>query len=41
MMGDETGRTEHDVGEDLVVGHLDEADSDAQAENLLQLELDG
>ena len=33
-------RTQHDVGEDLVVGHLDVADGDAQAKNLLELELD-
>ena len=33
-------RTQHDVGEDLVVGHLDVADSDTQAKNLLELELD-
>ena len=36
----ERGRTQHDVGEDLVVGHLDVADGDAQAKNLLELELD-
>ena len=39
-MRDETGRTKHDVGEDLVIVHLDVADGDTQAENLLQLELD-
>lgn len=33
-------RTQHDVGEDLVVGHLDVADGDTQAKNLLELELD-
>lgn len=31
----------HDVGEELILGHLDVADSDTQAENLLKLELDG
>ena len=36
-----TRRTQHDVGEDLVVVHLDVADGDTQAEDLLQLELDG
>ena len=40
----ETGRgerrTQHDVGKDLVVGHLNVADGDTQAENLLELELD-
>ena len=34
------GRTQHDVGEDLVLGHLDVTDGDTQAENLLELELD-
>ena len=34
------GRTQHDVGEDLVLGHLDVADGNTQAENLLELELD-
>lgn len=33
-------RTQHDVGKDLVVGHLDVADGDTQAKNLLKLELD-
>lgn len=33
-------RTQHDVGENLVLGHLDVADSNTQAENLLELELD-
>lgn len=31
----------HDVGEELILGHLDVADSDTQAEDLLELELDG
>jgi hypothetical protein len=35
------GLTEHDIGEDLVIGHLNMANSDAQAEDLLELELDG
>jgi len=34
-------RTKHDISKDLLVGHLDMADSDTQTENLLQLELDG
>lgn len=34
-------RTHHDVGEYLVVGHLDVADSDAQTKPLSELELDG
>jgi hypothetical protein len=33
--------TEHDVGEHLVVCHLDVANGDTEAQNLLQLELDG
>jgi len=33
-------RTQHDVGKNLVLGHLDVADGDTQAENLLELELD-
>jgi hypothetical protein len=33
--------TEHDVSKDLVVVHLDVADSNTQAQNLLELELDG
>ena len=33
-------RTQHDIGKDLVVVHLDVADGDTQAENLLELELD-
>ena len=36
----EATRTQHDVGENLVLGHLDVADSNTQAENLLKLELD-
>ena len=34
-------RTQHDVCKNLVLSHLDMADSDTQAEHLLQLELDG
>ena len=37
----EGGHTQHDIAENLVLGHLDVADSDTQAENLLELELDG
>ena len=33
-------RTQHDVTENLVLSHLDVADGDTQAENLLELELD-
>ena len=33
--------TQHDVAENLVLSHLDMADSDTQAEHLLKLELDG
>ena len=36
----ERKRTQHDVAKNLVVGHLDVADGDTQAENLLELELD-
>lgn len=34
-------RTEHDVSKNLILSHLDVADSDTQAEHLLELELDG
>ena len=37
----EEGHTQHDVAENLVLSHVDVADGDTQAENLLQLELDG
>ena len=33
-------RTQHDVGKNLIVVHLNVADGDTQAENLLELELD-
>ena len=33
--------TQHDVGEDLVIRHLDMTNSDTQAKDLLELELDG
>ena len=32
--------TKHDVGQNLVIGHLDVADGDTQTKDLLQLELD-
>lgn len=32
---------QHEVGNKLVLGHADVADSDTEAENLLKLELDG
>jgi len=38
---DEEVDTEHDVSEDLVVVHLDVTNSDTQAKDLLELELDG
>jgi len=34
-------RTEHNIGEDLIVGHLDVAYSNTQAQDLLELEFDG
>ena len=34
-------RTQHDITQYLILRHLNMADSDAQAENLFQLELDG
>jgi len=34
-------RTEHNVGEDLVISHLDMAYSYTQAQDLLELEFDG
>ena len=34
-------RTEHDVSENLVLGHVGMANSDAQAQDLFELELDG
>jgi hypothetical protein len=34
-------RTEHNIGEDLVIIHLDMADCNTQTQNLLELELDG
>ena len=33
--------TQHNVSENLVVSHLDVANGDTEAENFLQLELDG
>jgi len=39
--GDEEVDAEHDVGEDLILVHVDVTDSDAQAQDLLELELDG
>nr|GFD25442.1 hypothetical protein [Tanacetum cinerariifolium] len=38
---DEVVDGQHDVTDELVLGHADVADSDTHAENLLQLELDG
>ena len=34
-------RTQHHVSKHLVIGHLDVANSDAQAKNFFELELDG
>jgi len=34
-------RTEHNIGEDLIVSHLDMAYSNTQAQDLLELEFDG
>ena len=34
-------RTQHDVSEDLVVGHLDVTNSNTHTQDLLKLELDG
>jgi hypothetical protein len=39
--GDQEVDGQHGVGEDLVIGHVDVADGDTEAENLLKLELDG
>jgi len=33
--------TQHNVTQDLVIGHLDMANSNAEAQDLLELELDG
>ena len=38
---DEVVDGQHDVGDQLIRGHADVADSDTHAQNLLQLELDG
>jgi hypothetical protein len=38
---DEVVDGQHDVGDELILGHADIADSDTHAENLLELELDG
>ena len=34
-------RTEHDIGENLILRHLDMSDRDTKAEDLFKLELDG
>lgn len=39
--GDKVVDGQHDVGDQLVLGHANVADSDAHAQNLLELELDG
>lgn len=41
QQGDEVVDGQHDVGDQLLLGHADVADGDTHAENLLQLELDG
>lgn len=38
---DEVVDGQHNVGDELLLGHLDVADGDTHAENLLELELDG
>jgi len=38
---DEVVDGQHDVSNELILGHLDVSDSDTHAQNLLQLELDG
>ena len=38
---DEVVDGQHDVGDELLLGHLDVADGDTHAEHLLELELDG
>ena len=38
---DEEVDGKHDVGEELIIRHLDVADGDTEAENFLKLELDG
>lgn len=39
--GDEVVDGQHDVTDELILGHTDVADGDTHAENLLELELDG
>jgi len=39
--GDEEVDAQHDIAENLILSHLDVANSDTQAKNLLKLELDG
>lgn len=39
--GDEVVDGEHEVGNKLLLGHIDVADSDTKAQHLLELELDG
>ena len=39
--GDEVVDGQHDVADKLLIGHVDVADGDTHAENLLELELDG
>ena len=41
QQADEVVDGQHDVADQLILGHADVADRDAQAEHLLQLELDG
>lgn len=38
---DEVVDGQHDVGDQLILGHSDVSDSDTHAQDLLQLELDG
>jgi len=39
--GDQEVDTKHDITQDLILSHLDMANGDTQAKNLLELELDG
>jgi hypothetical protein len=41
MEGEKHKHTQHDVTEDLIVSHLDVTNSNTEAEDLLELELDG
>ena len=38
---DEIARTKHHIGQNLIIGHTNMANGDTQAQDLLELELDG